>query len=313
MAMSMPPTTGAYDSRAASSLHDAGRARAEAQASSMLEKRASTDRSRALRHIALALSRQRAFLRQQRVQARDEAASVQQDREALSHKDKKDWFPTAFLNDRSGPHRVRLNVGGQLFEVSTAVLGQDPDSLLAALCDPECPLLAQGEAQSGGARVVYVDRDWWVFRYVLIFMRDGLVPKSRALSLQLYAEAQFWKLGSLQRALEETHLGVQRTQISVDAKGGLTTTRPDEKSDWWKHLPNWWEAPKAGADDPMPERRQPEWWMQHEDAMIDGGGGAYDAEYGGRAYAPMSNRGDKVVTGRDDDDLAAMFQSTWHR
>ena len=36
--------------------------------------------------------------------------------------------------------RVRLNVGGQVFETSVRVLRRDPDSLLAALASEDAPL-----------------------------------------------------------------------------------------------------------------------------------------------------------------------------
>jgi hypothetical protein len=52
------------------------------------------------------------------------------------------------------------------------------------------------------ARHLYcVDR--WLFRYVMTFMRDGTLPEDRALLSQLYREAVFWNLSSLQRAIEE--------------------------------------------------------------------------------------------------------------
>merc|ERR1712094_83787 len=59
-----------------------------------------------------------------------------------------------------------------------------------------------------GGQEVYVDRDWWLFRYVLTFLRDGLVPQSRSLALQLYREAAFWRLTTLQTAIEEAHLNL---------------------------------------------------------------------------------------------------------
>ena len=49
-----------------------------------------------------------------------------------------DWFPHKYLRGAGAPsERVRMRVGGQMFEVSKAVLCLDPTSLLAALCNGE--------------------------------------------------------------------------------------------------------------------------------------------------------------------------------
>lgn len=50
----------------------------------------------------------------------------------------------------------------------------------------------------------------------MIFLRDGLVPEDRPTALQLYREAAFWRLETLQRAIEEAHLDLTRTSITVD-------------------------------------------------------------------------------------------------
>jgi len=52
--------------------------------------------------------------------------------------------------------RIRLNVGGQLFETTAEVLRREPDSLLAALTFSEPP----AEADESG--VFFFDRDWYV-------------------------------------------------------------------------------------------------------------------------------------------------------
>merc|ERR1711939_643971 len=139
--------------------------------------------------------------------------------------EKSDWFPSKYVQSAGDPAaRVRLRVGGQMFEVSKAVLKLDPNSLLAALCEKECPLEVSREDQ-----VVVIDRDWWLFRYILIFLRDGLVPEDRCTALQLYREASFWRMESLQRAIEESHLDLKRTDISVNADGELSESKLDDK------------------------------------------------------------------------------------
>lgn len=63
---------------------------------------------------------------------------------------------------------IILNVGGQIFETNVSVLTRDPSSILAACCrvTPH-PLLCPNE-ETG---MIYFDRDWWLFRHVIAFLR----------------------------------------------------------------------------------------------------------------------------------------------
>jgi hypothetical protein len=92
-----------------------------------------------------------------------------------------------------------LNIGGLMFEAPYSILQRDKGSLLAQLCGPDAPLMADAE---GG--FFFFDRDWWLFRYLLLFLRDGILPDDRKLLAQLYREASFWNLIQMQRAIEET-------------------------------------------------------------------------------------------------------------
>lgn len=43
----------------------------------------------------------------------------------------------------------------------------------------------------------------WIFRHILHFLRDGALPEDPPLLQELYAEALFYQLGSLKRAVEQ--------------------------------------------------------------------------------------------------------------
>ena len=90
-----------------------------------------------------------------------------------------------------------------MYEAPVSVLCRDPKSLLAQLCGSNPPILPDPD---GG--FYYFDRDWWMFRYVMTFMRDGTLPDDRALLSQLYREAVFWNLNMMQRAIEEERVRV---------------------------------------------------------------------------------------------------------
>ncbi len=95
---------------------------------------------------------------------------------------------------RDSQRRVRLNVGGQLFETSAEVLTRDRFSMLAGLCVASCPV----------PQPCFIDRDWWLFRHILAFLRDGptALPDSPDVLRQLYAESSFYRLHDMRTAIE---------------------------------------------------------------------------------------------------------------
>ncbi|CAM9618362.1 unnamed protein product, partial [Phaeothamnion confervicola] len=92
--------------------------------------------------------------------------------------------------------RLMLNVGGHIFETTAGVLCRDRFSLLAALCRTKPPI----ERDHSGA--FFIDRDWWVFRYVLQFLRSGALPSDAVLLREMHAEAVFYRLSTLRRAVQ---------------------------------------------------------------------------------------------------------------
>ncbi|CAM9100149.1 unnamed protein product [Ascophyllum nodosum] len=167
---------------------------------------------------------------------------------------KEDWVPIGCM-----PHpeeeRVRLNVGGQIFETSKAVLRRDSSSLLGALCGGTGPL----RADDGGT--VYVDRDWWTFRHILKFLRDGILPRDTTSLTQLYREAGFWRCQRLKCAIEE-QFHFYRTKFEVDASCVTRRKSTGKKVDR-PHVKNFeGENKAAGKND---------WWT--------------GSEYNGRQYA----------------------------
>jgi hypothetical protein len=94
-----------------------------------------------------------------------------------------------------------LNIGGLMFQVPNSTLRRDPKSLLAQLTN-----VADSPIQPDQGGVYYFERDWWLFRYIVNFLRDGTLPDDRNLLAQLYRECSFWNLAQMQRAIEEGKL-----------------------------------------------------------------------------------------------------------
>lgn len=91
---------------------------------------------------------------------------------------------------------IGLNVGGQLFETDVQTLTRDPYSVLAACCRLNSPIAPNADG------IFYFDRDWWLFRHILAFLRSSALPNELETLKELYTEASYYRLESLQRAIE---------------------------------------------------------------------------------------------------------------
>lgn len=240
------------------------------------------------------LAKQRAFIRHEKRKLLLQNALLESERERFDASLAADWFcSAAFPSARD--RRVTIDVGGQLFELSSALAAKDAKSLLAALVDDDSPL---AESDCGCFRV---DRDWyervnrrhvreslelelesalgwswtgarlasalvlvlervysrdclttvtatdslvdhslslllapapvlvlahrWLFRYVLAFLRDGVLPQHNPKLLrELYLESEFWKLESLRRAIEMRNIELLQVTQDTDAAAIAMTT-----------------------------------------------------------------------------------------
>ena len=89
-----------------------------------------------------------------------------------------DWIPDSYKATLKDEH-LMINIGGLMFEIPKSILQRDPASLLAQLCGPDPPLLPDPDG------FFFFDRDWWLFRYILNFLRDGTLPDDRSLLAQV--------------------------------------------------------------------------------------------------------------------------------
>lgn len=53
----------------------------------------------------------------------------------------------------------------------------------------------------------FFDRDFWVFRLIVAFLRDSTLPESVEELRELYCEASFYRLGLLRHAIEARMIG----------------------------------------------------------------------------------------------------------
>ncbi|KAI8343277.1 BTB/POZ protein [Chlamydoabsidia padenii] len=74
---------------------------------------------------------------------------------------------------KSQDEKIKLNVGGQLFETSLSTLRRDPHSILATMFDGHSCITPD---EIDGS--YFIDRDSTYFRLVLNYLRDLKVPQS---------------------------------------------------------------------------------------------------------------------------------------
>jgi hypothetical protein len=95
---------------------------------------------------------------------------------------------------------ICLNVGGQLFETNVGILTRDPFSILAALCRSDSHYFTHHDEP------FFFDRDWWIFRHLLAYLKSSVLPSDIDTLKELYTEATFYRLELLQKAIEDLPL-----------------------------------------------------------------------------------------------------------
>ncbi|RLN13861.1 hypothetical protein BBJ28_00018475 [Nothophytophthora sp. Chile5] len=105
-----------------------------------------------------------------------------------------------YVNERTLPCHANLPVKF-LFKSTVKVWTRDRFSILAQLCTTR-PKLGADEDGS-----FFFDRDFWVFQFILAFLRDSTLPDSVEELRELYCEASFYRLGLLRHAIEARMIG----------------------------------------------------------------------------------------------------------
>ncbi|EQC37757.1 hypothetical protein SDRG_04784 [Saprolegnia diclina VS20] len=214
---------------------------------------------------------QKAFLRHEKRRLLLQRALLESEMDRFQAASTSDWFcHDAFA---VGGARLRLQVGGYDFELSHVLAKRDPKSLLAAMVAADSPLQA---SDVGGFAI---DRDGLLFRHVLNFLRDGLLPNDPKVLRALYMESDFWKLSSLKLAIEESKIQLKPAQTGVDSAKGAASSALDKgggdaktakpmaeggatAKPWWSEPPQWWGKLPSKPAEPKKEEKPDmySWW-----------------------------------------------------
>jgi hypothetical protein len=141
--------------------------------------------------------------------------------------------------------RVHVDVGGQVFAVPASVLRREPESVLAKIAEDLIEEAANegssrgagkedddndavatasaGESSQGSkpgsvANPVFFDRDWWAFRHVLQWLREGEValPATKDGLKLVYQEARFFGLRRLREAVRTAFQRIAAAEAELD-------------------------------------------------------------------------------------------------
>ena len=176
-----------------------------------------TQKWRELQYDATDLQKKKVDLRRQWNEHRCNVAALQDEKRRFKEVSQAGFAP------KGAEMRVRLNVGGQMFETTASTLTRDAGSMLDALCRDDSPLTQLNSAEkdeegtkkedgevsatSSTVGVVFIDRDGKLFRYVLNFLRDGVLPQDKSVLRSLYREAKYYEIKSLCIEIEK-RLGI---------------------------------------------------------------------------------------------------------
>jgi len=222
---------------------------------------------------------QRDFLREERRRLRVANDFIELRKKTIATLKRSDWMPSG-VADFQDQRRLRFNIGGFMFEVAESTLKRDATSLFAELCNDPPP-------QAPDSNGIFVfDRNWWVFRYILYFLRDGALPDDRELLAQMYKEAMFWKLTQLRIAIEEEKLHLREA--------------PKDATDWWRTQPSYFKAiDEKKPDPPPPPAPAPpeDWWKA--------------SSYKGKVFGPLSVDPEKITTKAGEKDERPSTITTW--
>ena len=118
--------------------------------------------------------------------------------------------------------KIKLDIGGQVFTTSKLTLTKDPNSMLAAMFSGRHSLVQEADGS------YFIDRDGTHFRYILNFLRDGMIEEGTLpegdsnIMRELMTEARYYQLRELTDYLQG--LLVARYKSSISSALSSTTS-----------------------------------------------------------------------------------------
>ncbi len=95
---------------------------------------------------------------------------------------------------------IRLNIGGTTFTTTITTLLSKPGSYLSEMFS------GRWEVKKSNDGTVFIDRDPFVFRHILNYLRGDVVPLAHLTPLELHsllADAKFYKLEELENQIQK--------------------------------------------------------------------------------------------------------------
>mmetsp|Transcript_13743 Transcript_13743/g.26631 ORF Transcript_13743/g.26631 Transcript_13743/m.26631 type:complete len:253 (+) Transcript_13743:163-921(+) len=163
------------------------------------------------------LERHRTLLKHEWKDLEEERERLDKERQRFEKLVSQEWFPTSIDAPKVQDRIVRVNVGGQIFEITAKLLLKDRFSLLAATCVPPEDSILRPEEDG----CFFFDRDWFLFRHILAYLQSGALPQDELRLRELHHEAGFFCLGSMQRQIQTVLADMHRE--TEDLYPGITS------------------------------------------------------------------------------------------
>ncbi|XP_015755059.1 PREDICTED: BTB/POZ domain-containing protein kctd15-like isoform X1 [Acropora digitifera] len=118
-------------------------------------------------------------------------------------------------SERRFPHIMNLNVGGFVYTTTLNTITRDPNSMLGRMFSGRQEIAKDSKGN------YFIDRDGSLFRHVLNFLRtwELCLPQPFDEFEQLRAEADFYQVGDLIKALQIPGEGRRKNPPSSDGLG----------------------------------------------------------------------------------------------
>lgn len=105
---------------------------------------------------------------------------------------------------------MKLNIGGQKFELTAKEVLKDKFSLFTVLLSQNCIIHPESD------NYYFFDRDWFLFRFVKSFLQYETLPDKKSTLDALYHEAEFFHLDNMKNMI----------RAKLENKGQLPTGVP---------------------------------------------------------------------------------------
>lgn len=108
------------------------------------------------------------------------------------------------IDENLNAKRLKLNIGGEKFELRSVDILKDEFSLFSVLLNENNKIHSENDGY------YFFDRDWFLFRFIKSYMEHGSLPDKVSTLNSLYNESEFYHLENLKSSIKMKLLKMNR-------------------------------------------------------------------------------------------------------